>query len=47
MLINSCSGTISTPMREREVDQLTQTLAESFKKIRPMLPVPSGAASGV
>jgi len=42
MLINSCSGTISTPMCEREVDQLTDTLSEAFKKIRPMLPAVTG-----
>lgn len=38
MMINSCSGTISTPMTERDVDHLTDALAGALTRIRPLLP---------
>lgn len=38
MLINSCSGTLSTPMGEREVDVLSELLADALRRARPMLP---------
>jgi glutamate-1-semialdehyde 2,1-aminomutase len=37
LLIETCSGTISTPMAEREIDRLVETLAAGFRAIRPLL----------
>jgi glutamate-1-semialdehyde 2,1-aminomutase len=37
MLINTCSGTISTPMAQREVDHLCDVLLAGFTKVRPAL----------
>ena len=36
MLINTCSGTLSTPMTEKEIDQLTQVLHSGFRKLKEM-----------
>ena len=37
MLIDSCSGTLSTPMTEKEIGRLVESLLSGFKKIKPML----------
>lgn len=37
MLINSCSGAISTPMTETEIDALTDAFAAALLAVRPML----------
>ncbi len=37
MMINTCSGTISTPMTEREIDQLCDVMVSGMRSIRPML----------
>jgi glutamate-1-semialdehyde 2,1-aminomutase len=36
MLINTCSGTLSTPMTEKEIDQLAQVLHRGFRKLKEM-----------
>ncbi len=38
MLINSCSGTLSTPMTGTEIDALTDALLGGLRKIREMWP---------
>ncbi len=35
LLIESCSGALSTPMTELDVDELTNVLADSFRAARP------------
>lgn len=37
MLINTCSGTISTPMTQHEIDRLCGTLLAGLMKVRPLL----------
>ncbi|MFT3789431.1 MAG: aspartate aminotransferase family protein [Tepidisphaeraceae bacterium] len=37
MLIETCSGTLSTPMTQREIDRLCESLATAFRAVRPML----------
>jgi glutamate-1-semialdehyde 2,1-aminomutase len=36
MLINTCSGTLSTPMTQNEIDTLTESLRGGFQKIKAM-----------
>jgi len=36
MLINTCSGTLSTPMTEMEIDRLSEVLLGAFRKVREM-----------
>lgn len=36
MLIETCSGTLSTPMGQAEVDQFTETLSAGLRRIRPI-----------
>lgn len=36
LLIESCSGALSTPMTESDVDELTDVLAASFRAARPL-----------
>ncbi|MED5463838.1 MAG: aminotransferase class III-fold pyridoxal phosphate-dependent enzyme, partial [Myxococcota bacterium] len=36
MMINTCSGTLSTAMGNRELDMLTEVLLEGFRRFRPM-----------
>ena len=36
MMINTCSGTLSTAMGNRELDMLTDVLLEGFRRFRPM-----------
>lgn len=36
IVINSCSGMLSTPMTEREIDRLAEAMLGGFRKIRPM-----------
>lgn len=38
MLINSCSGALSTPMTEKEIDNLVEEMLTGFRKIKEMLP---------
>lgn len=38
MLINTCSGALSTPMSEQEIDQLAEVMLSGFRKIRKILP---------
>ena len=35
MMINTCSGTLSTPMTETEIDILAEALLDGFRKLRP------------
>ncbi len=37
MLINTCSGTLSTPMTEKEIGRLAEAMLSGFYKIKPML----------
>lgn len=37
MLINSCSGTLSTPMGEPEIDRLAEAMLSGFRLIQPRL----------
>ena len=37
MLINTCSGTLSTPMTEKEIDILCEAMLGGFRKIKSML----------
>ncbi len=37
MLINTCSGTLSTPMTEKEIGRLAEAMLSGFHKIKPML----------
>jgi hypothetical protein len=36
MLINTCSGALSTPMTGREIDRLTDVLLGGFRTIKEM-----------
>jgi glutamate-1-semialdehyde 2,1-aminomutase len=36
MMINTCSGTLSTPMTGREIDLLSDALLEGLRKIKPL-----------
>ena len=36
MMINTCSGTLSTPMTEKEVDILTEVMLSGFRKLKAM-----------
>jgi glutamate-1-semialdehyde 2,1-aminomutase len=36
MLIGTCSGTLSTPMTQVEIDRLTEVLLSGFRKIKAM-----------
>jgi glutamate-1-semialdehyde 2,1-aminomutase len=36
LVINTCSGMLSTPMTEREIDRLAEAMLGGFRKIRPM-----------
>lgn len=38
MLINSCSGALSTPMTEKEVDNLAEEMLNGFRKVKEILP---------
>ncbi len=35
MLIDTCSGAISTPMRESDIDRLSQSVLDSLRRVRP------------
>ncbi len=37
MMINTCSGALSTPMTELEIDQLAEAMLTGFRKIKPLL----------
>lgn len=37
IMINTCSGTLSTVMTEKEIDMLTETLLAGFRKIKQLL----------
>lgn len=37
LLINSCSGILSTPMTQREIDRLSEAMLGGFRKIKPLL----------
>ena len=37
LMIETCSGLLSTPMGQAEIDQLSQTVLEGLRKIKPML----------
>ncbi len=37
MMINTCSGTLSTAMEEKEIDRLSEAMLNGFKKIKPSL----------
>ena len=37
ILINTCSGTLSTPMGQTEIDRLTEVMQSGFRKIKAML----------
>ncbi|MBI1293168.1 aminotransferase class III-fold pyridoxal phosphate-dependent enzyme [bacterium] len=43
MMINTCSGTLTTPMTGWEIDQFTDELLNGFRHIRGMIPVLSAA----
>jgi glutamate-1-semialdehyde 2,1-aminomutase len=45
MLINTCSGTLSTPMTEREVDFLSEALLSGFQKLQSQRPAASPTPS--
>jgi glutamate-1-semialdehyde 2,1-aminomutase len=36
ILIGTCSGTLSTPMNQREIDRLTEVLLSGFRKIKAL-----------
>ncbi len=36
IVINSCSGMLSTPMTEQEIDRLAEAMLGGFRKIRPL-----------
>ena len=36
MMINTCSGTLSTAMTNRELERLTEVLLEGFRKLKPL-----------
>jgi glutamate-1-semialdehyde 2,1-aminomutase len=36
MLINTCSGTLSTPMTEKEIDRLAEVMLGGFRKLKEM-----------
>ena len=36
MMINTCSGTLSTAMTNKEIDILTEVLLEGFRKFKPL-----------
>ena len=36
IMINTCSGTLSTPMTEKEIEVLTETLLTGFRKIKKL-----------
>ena len=40
MMINTCSGTLSTAMEQRELDQFCDVLLQGFYKIKPLLDNP-------
>ena len=44
MLINTCSGTLSTPMTGAEIDRLTDALLDGFRKLKEVGAVPVAAA---
>ncbi len=46
MLINTCSGTLSTPMTGAEVDHLTDALLGGFRKIKELRAAPVAATVG-
>ena len=37
IMINTCSGTLSTAMTEKEIEILTETLLAGFRKIKTLL----------
>ena len=37
IMINTCSGALSTPMTEKEIEILTETLLTGFRKIKKLL----------
>jgi glutamate-1-semialdehyde 2,1-aminomutase len=43
MMINTCSGTISTPMTQKEIDTLAEVMLGGFRKIKELLPNSSAA----
>lgn len=43
LLIGTCSGTLSTPMTEVEIEKLAAAFASGIQKIKPMLMQPVGA----
>ncbi len=44
MLINSCSGALSTPMTETEIDRLAEEMLIAFRKIKQMVQAQSSSA---
>jgi glutamate-1-semialdehyde 2,1-aminomutase len=40
MLINTCSGALSTPMGEQEIDTLSEVMLSGFRKLKNKLPSP-------
>ena len=37
IMIETCSGLLSTPMTQSEIDQLSQVTLDGLRKIKPML----------
>ena len=46
MLIGTCTGALSTPMTEREIDALIDALRPALRAVAPMLDAPRAAAHG-
>ncbi|HRQ73305.1 MAG TPA: aspartate aminotransferase family protein [Phycisphaerales bacterium] len=46
MLIGTCTGTLSTPMTEREIDALCEALRPALLAVAPLLDAPHAAARG-
>lgn len=46
MLIGTCTGTLSTPMTEREIDALCGALRPALRAVAPLLDAPHAAARG-
>jgi glutamate-1-semialdehyde 2,1-aminomutase len=43
MMINTCSGTLSTPMTQKEIDTLAEVMLTGFRKLKERLPGTSAA----
>ncbi len=46
MLIGTCTGSLSTPMTEREIDALCDALRPALRGVAPLLDAPHAAARG-